>query len=76
MARELTDQLQDLRDEMTRRGLEVPPLFGWCKRKGGAMPASRRPGGISKRCECRDQNGRRLAGSCPQLEKRNHGKFR
>ncbi|MCF3960587.1 helix-turn-helix domain-containing protein [Streptomyces fuscigenes] len=28
MARELTDQLMELREEMTRRGLEVPPLPG------------------------------------------------
>lgn len=41
------------------------------------MPVSRRAGGISKRCECRDpETGRRLAGKCPQLEKRAHGKFR
>ncbi|MFB7496124.1 tyrosine-type recombinase/integrase [Streptomyces sp. NPDC056161] len=41
------------------------------------MPALRRAGGISKRCECRDpETGRRLGGSCPQLEKRAHGKFR
>ncbi|MFM9594053.1 tyrosine-type recombinase/integrase [Streptomyces scabiei] len=41
------------------------------------MPVSRRAGGISKRCECRDpETGKRLAGSCPLLTKRNHGKFR
>jgi hypothetical protein len=28
MARELTDQLHELREEMTRRGLTVPPLEG------------------------------------------------
>ncbi|MFD9225234.1 tyrosine recombinase XerC [Streptomyces sp. NPDC060064] len=37
------------------------------------MPASRRAGGISKRCECRGTDGRRLAGQCPQLAKRSHG---
>ncbi len=34
MARELTDQLQELREEMTARGLEVPPLPGLDKPKG------------------------------------------
>ncbi|MCF3960586.1 site-specific integrase [Streptomyces fuscigenes] len=40
------------------------------------MPGSRRAGGISKRCECRGSNGKRLAGSCPELEKRTHGRYR
>jgi integrase len=37
------------------------------------MPASRRAGGITKRCECRDAGGRRLGTKCPQLTKRSHG---
>lgn len=37
------------------------------------MAASRRAGGISKRCECRGPDGKRLAGRCPQLTKRSHG---
>jgi integrase len=40
------------------------------------MPASRRAGGISKRCECRDAEGKRLGSNCPQLSKRSHGKHR
>ncbi|MGA5340367.1 tyrosine-type recombinase/integrase [Streptomyces griseoincarnatus] len=41
------------------------------------MAGARRAGGISKRCECRDpETGRRLAGKCPDLEKRAHGRFR
>ncbi|MGW2044680.1 site-specific integrase [Streptomyces sp. NPDC001858] len=37
------------------------------------MPASRRAGGISKRCECRGPDGKLLSNACPQLTKRNHG---
>ncbi|MCF0087135.1 MULTISPECIES: tyrosine-type recombinase/integrase [unclassified Streptomyces] len=37
------------------------------------MPASRRAGGISKRCECRGPDGKRLGTKCPQLTKRSHG---
>ncbi|XUL89742.1 tyrosine-type recombinase/integrase [Streptomyces galilaeus] len=37
------------------------------------MPTSRRAGGITKRCECRDANGKRLGTKCPQLTKRSHG---
>ncbi|MFJ1653659.1 tyrosine-type recombinase/integrase [Streptomyces sp. NPDC088337] len=40
------------------------------------MPVTRRAGGISKRCECRDQDGKRLGASCPDLKKRAHGKHR
>lgn len=40
------------------------------------MPASRRAGGISKRCECRGPDGKRLGSDCPQLSKRSHGKHR
>lgn len=40
------------------------------------MPASRRAGGISKRCECRGTDGKRLGTNCPQLPKRSHGKHR
>ncbi|MEV6175286.1 site-specific integrase [Streptomyces sp. NPDC051954] len=40
------------------------------------MPASRRAGGISKRCECRGPDGKRLGVKCPQLSKRSHGKHR
>ncbi|AGP56155.1 site-specific integrase [Streptomyces rapamycinicus] len=37
------------------------------------MPTSRRGGGVTKRCECRGSDGKRLGASCPQLAKRNHG---
>ncbi|MGW6008636.1 site-specific integrase [Streptomyces sp. NPDC055210] len=37
------------------------------------MPTSRRAGGITKRCECRDADGKRLGTKCPQLTKRSHG---
>lgn len=41
------------------------------------MSVSRRAGGISKRCECRDPDtGRRLGGKCPQLKRRGHGRYR
>ncbi|MFD3929570.1 tyrosine recombinase XerC [Streptomyces sp. NPDC058614] len=37
------------------------------------MPASRRAGGISKRCECRGPDGKRLGAKCAELSKRSHG---
>jgi integrase len=37
------------------------------------MPTSRRAGGITKRCECRGPDGKRLGATCPQLSKRSHG---
>lgn len=37
------------------------------------MPAARRAGSITKRCECRDEDGKRLGSKCPQLSKRAHG---
>lgn len=37
------------------------------------MAASRRAGGVSKRCECRDTDGKLLGQSCPELKKKNHG---
>ncbi|MEW2633309.1 site-specific integrase [Streptomyces sp. NPDC048389] len=37
------------------------------------MPGARRAGGISKRCECRGEDGKRLGTKCPQLTKRAHG---
>ncbi|MFD3656995.1 tyrosine recombinase XerC [Streptomyces sp. NPDC058620] len=40
------------------------------------MAASRRAGGISKRCECRGPDGKRLGAACPQLSKRAHGRHR
>lgn len=39
------------------------------------MPASRRAGGISKRCECRGPEGKRLGSKCPDLSKRSHGTY-
>lgn len=39
------------------------------------MPASRRAGGISKRCECRGPDGKLLSNACPQLTKKNHGAY-
>ncbi|MFG2406862.1 tyrosine recombinase XerC [Streptomyces brevispora] len=38
------------------------------------MP-TRRAGGITKRCECRDANRKRLGAKCPQLSKKNHGNY-
>ncbi|MHB9862025.1 site-specific integrase [Streptomyces sp. YIM S03343] len=35
----------------------------------------RRAGGITKRCECRGPDGKRIGTSCPQLAKRNHGAY-
>ncbi|MBN0043088.1 tyrosine-type recombinase/integrase family protein [Streptomyces actuosus] len=40
------------------------------------MPVSRRAGGISKRCECRGPDGKRLGSKCPQLSRRSHGSHR
>lgn len=40
------------------------------------MPGPRRAGGISKRCECRGTDGKRLAGKCPDLPKKAHGRYR
>ncbi|MGW0537853.1 site-specific integrase [Streptomyces sp. NPDC003032] len=37
------------------------------------MPSSRRAGGIKKRCECRDADGKLLGTKCPQLKKKSHG---
>ncbi len=37
------------------------------------MATTRRAGGISKRCECRGPDGKRLGTKCPQLPKRSHG---
>ncbi|MEW2066612.1 tyrosine-type recombinase/integrase [Streptomyces sp. NPDC007346] len=39
------------------------------------MSGSRRAGGITKRCECRDEAGKRLGLKCPQLAKKNHGNY-
>lgn len=38
------------------------------------MP-TRRAGGVTKRCECRSADGKRLGQSCPDLNKRSHGNF-
>lgn len=38
------------------------------------MPA-RRAGGVSKRCECRGADGKRLGDGCPDIGKRSHGRF-
>ncbi|MDN3057427.1 tyrosine-type recombinase/integrase [Streptomyces sp. SRF1] len=37
------------------------------------MAGARRAGSITKRCECRGPDGKRLGAKCPQLSKRNHG---
>ncbi|MFI1956920.1 tyrosine recombinase XerC [Streptomyces althioticus] len=39
------------------------------------MAGARRAGGITRRCECRGEGGRRLGQKCPQLKKRNHGTY-
>ncbi len=38
------------------------------------MPTSRRAGGVTKRCECRDAVGKLLGAKCPLLSKRAHGR--
>lgn len=40
------------------------------------MVSSRRGGGVSKRCECRGDDGRRLGAACPKLTQRKHGSHR
>ncbi|MEU2264893.1 site-specific integrase [Streptomyces olindensis] len=39
------------------------------------MAGARRAGGISKRCECRGPDSKRLGTKCPQLTKRTHGAY-
>ncbi|MFJ1581748.1 tyrosine recombinase XerC [Streptomyces sp. NPDC088197] len=42
------------------------------------MPGSRRAGGVTKRCECREgggRSGKRLGDNCPQLAKPSHGTY-
>ncbi|MFE7930769.1 tyrosine recombinase XerC [Streptomyces sp. NPDC057456] len=39
------------------------------------MVQARRAGSITRRCECRDQDGRRLGKECQQLSKRTHGTY-
>lgn len=39
------------------------------------MPTSRRAGGVTKRCECRGPDGKRLGQDCPEISKRNHGNY-
>ncbi|KUN32580.1 integrase [Streptomyces corchorusii] len=39
------------------------------------MPGARRAGSITKRCECRGEDGKRLGQSCPALRKRSHGTY-
>lgn len=39
------------------------------------MPASRRAGSISKRCECRGPDGRLLGSACPKLKRKGHGSY-
>lgn len=37
------------------------------------MPASRRAGGVTKRCECRGADGKLLGNACALLARKNHG---
>ncbi|XVV34915.1 site-specific integrase [Streptomyces sp. CA-100214] len=39
------------------------------------MAAARRAGSITKRCECRGEDAKRLGKDCPKLEKKNHGTY-
>jgi integrase len=39
------------------------------------MSGARRAGSITKRCECRDEDGRRRGTSCVLLAKKNHGNY-
>lgn len=38
------------------------------------MPTSRRGGGVTKRCECRGDDGKLIGSACPQLVRKNHGR--
>ncbi|MFB0617192.1 tyrosine recombinase XerC [Streptomyces sp. AGS-58] len=42
---------------------------------GRTMMAVRRAGGITRRCECRGEGGRRIGADCPLLAKKNHGSY-
>lgn len=37
--------------------------------------AARRAGSITRRCNCRDENRKRLGSKCPQLARKNHGTY-
>ncbi|MEV0526601.1 tyrosine-type recombinase/integrase [Streptomyces sp. NPDC050439] len=39
------------------------------------MPNLRRAGGLTRRCDCRGADGKRLGAACPQLRKKTHGKI-
>lgn len=39
------------------------------------MSEARRAGSITRRCNCRDENRKRLGGQCPELKKKNHGTY-
>ncbi|MCD2461940.1 tyrosine-type recombinase/integrase [Streptomyces sp. MBT42] len=39
------------------------------------MPAARRSGSITRRCECRGPDGKLLGSSCPKLKRKNHGSY-
>jgi len=39
------------------------------------MPAARRSGSITRRCECRGADGKLLSQSCPKLKRKNHGTY-
>ncbi|CAM5475011.1 MULTISPECIES: site-specific integrase [Streptomyces] len=39
------------------------------------MAGARRAGSITRRCECRDEDGKRLGQNCPDLRKRSHGTY-
>jgi len=37
------------------------------------MPSARRSGSITRRCECRGEDGKLVGQSCPKLKRKNHG---
>ena len=39
------------------------------------MANTRRSGGVTKRCECRGADGKRLGDRCPQIARRTHGTY-
>jgi integrase len=39
------------------------------------MAGARRGGGITRRCECRGEDGKRLGAQCPDLKRRKHGRY-
>lgn len=39
------------------------------------MPVARRKGSITRRCECRNSEGKLIGSTCPKLKRKNHGAY-